>query len=109
MRVTTQEPMPNGSGAAAILAAGAGCFLLAIIAIAADRMTALARWMSFYKPTGPLSGVTTVAALAWLGMWVVLHWRWRNRTLNIRTVAAAALVMPALGLLLLFPPVADLF
>lgn len=108
MRVTTEEPMPNGPGAAAILAAGAGCFLLAIIAIAADRMPGLARWVSFYKPTGPLSGVTTVALLAWLGVWGVLHWKWRNRNLKMRTVAAA-LVLLALALLLMFPPVADLF
>ncbi|MFP5236957.1 MAG: hypothetical protein ACLGSD_13730 [Acidobacteriota bacterium] len=101
--------LPNGSGAAAIVAAGAGCSLLAVLAIVTDRVPALGRWMSFYKPTGPLSGVTTVAVLAWLGVWLVLDLKWRERALNLRPVAVAALVLLGLGLLLTFPPVADLF
>lgn len=101
--------VPNGSGAAAILAAGAGCFLLAVVAIATDRVAALGHWMSFYRPTGPLSGVTTVAVLAWLAMWIVLDVMWRRRALNLRPVAIAAVVLLVLGLLLTFPPIGDLF
>ena len=32
---------PNGSGAAAILAAGIGCFMVAIFAIAADKVASI--------------------------------------------------------------------
>lgn len=101
--------LPNGPGAAAILAAGAGCFLLSILAIATDRFAALGRWMSFYRPTGPLSGVTTIAVLAWLAIWIVLNIKWRDRTVNMRFVAIASAVLVGLGLLLTFPPIADLF
>ncbi|HET9098758.1 MAG TPA: hypothetical protein VFN62_00075 [Acidobacteriaceae bacterium] len=101
--------LPTGSGAAAILAAGAGCFLLAVISIATDRIPALGRWMSFYRPTGPLSGVTTLAILAWLAIWIVLDRKWCHRNLNMRPVVIAAIVLLGLGLLLTFPPVADLF
>ena len=49
----------NGSGAAAILAAGIGCFALAVLACAGDKLADVKNSLIFYKPTGPLSGVTT--------------------------------------------------
>lgn len=101
--------IPNGSGSAAILAAGAGAFLLAVFAIAADRIGWFRSLMVFYRPTGPLSGVTTSAIVVWLGMWAVLDWRWRKRNVALRPIAAAALILLGLGLLLTFPPLADLF
>jgi hypothetical protein len=100
--------LTNGSGAAAILAAGIGAFALGVLAILADQMTSLKNTMIFYKPTGPLSGVTTTAILIWLVAWGILEWRWRNRTIAIRRTNAIALVLLCLGLLLTFPPFADL-
>jgi hypothetical protein len=61
--------MTNGSGAAAILSAGVGAFALAVLAIAADKSAQIARSLIFYKPTGPLPGVTTAAILIWLFTW----------------------------------------
>ena len=72
--------IPNGSGAAALLAAGIGSFALAVLALAADKLVAIKRVLNFYPPTGPLSGVTTTAILVWLLAWGILGWRWRNRT-----------------------------
>ena len=62
---------PNGSGAAAVLAASIGSLALAVIAIAADRISGFAKAMIFYAPTGPLSGVTTSAIAVWLAVWAV--------------------------------------
>lgn len=101
--------LPNGSGAAALLAAGIGALALAVFAIAGDRIPAFGKLMIFYKPTGPLSGVTTCAILVWLVAWVILDLRWKQRNVALRRVAAAALVLLFLGLLLTFPPLADLF
>ena len=75
--------LPNGSGAAAILAAGIGSFMLALLAIAADNSASLKSLLNFYKPSGPLSGVTTTAVLVWLIVWGILDWRWRNRTFRL--------------------------
>ena len=58
--------LTNGSGAAAILSAGVGAFALAVLAIAGDKSAHIAGSLIFYKPTGPLSGVTTTAILIWL-------------------------------------------
>jgi hypothetical protein len=101
--------LPNGSGAAAILSAGIACFALAVLAIAADKSGALKSSLAFHKPTGPLSGVTTVALLIWLVAWVILEVRWRRKTVALSRVAILALVLLVLGFLLTFPPIADLF
>lgn len=101
--------VPNGSGAAALLAAGIGAFALAILAIAGDHVAGFGHLMIFYRPTGPLSGVTTTAIGVWLAAWGLLEWRWRKRSVALGKIAAVALMLLVLGLLLTFPPLADLF
>ncbi len=105
---TGTTSLSNGAGAAAVLAAGFGSFALGLIATLADKSAGIKSAMIFSKPTGPLSGVTTSAIVVWLIAWVLLHVRWHNRTVNLGRVGAAALVLLALGLLLTFPPFADL-
>lgn len=101
--------MQNGAGAAAVLAAGVGCFSVAFFALIADKATGFKSEMIFYRPTGPLSGVTTLAIVVWLIVWVTLHLRWRNRSIPVAWTNAAAFVLLVLGLLLTFPPIADVF
>ncbi len=103
-----QATLPNGPGAAAVLSAGIGSFALSILAIVADKLPAIKSLLAFYKPTGPLSGVTTVAVLVWLAVWLILDRRWRARTVALGLVSAAALALLVLSLLLTFPPLADL-
>lgn len=101
--------LTNGPGAAAILAAGIGSFSLAALAIAADKVASLKSALIFYKPTGDLSGVTTVAIVIWLVAWGGLEMRWRKRTVALGLVSWLALGMLVLSILLTFPPIADLF
>ena len=101
--------LPNGSGAAAILSAGIGCFSLAFLALLGDKLLALKAPLTFYKPTGPLSGVSTVAILIWLLTWVIFDARWRRKTIALARVSVVAMVLLILGFLLSFPPIADLF
>ena len=103
------QEIPSGSGGAALVSAGIGSFALAVLAIVADRSRGFQNWMKFSKPTGPLSGVTTTAIVVWLLCWLVLELRWRNRTVRMKPVALVAFALLALGFLLTFPPVADLF
>ena len=105
----TSTVRPNGSGAAAILSAGIGSFAVAILAIVADQSVALKSLFTFYKPTGPLSGVTTIAILMWLLAWSILEWRWRKRTVALQPIIVTAFVLLGLTLVLTFPPVAELF
>ena len=101
-------PLTNGPGAAAVLAAGIGATALGLFAVLGDTWPAFKKLMIFYKPTGPLSGVTTLAIIAWLLAWAVLEWRWKGKTVAMGRVATVALVLLVVGLLLTFPPFADL-
>jgi len=101
-------PLTNGSGTAAIFSSGVGCFVLAVLAILGDKSALVKGGLAFYKPTGPLSGVTTVAILVWLFTWGILDWRWRKKTVAARRISAMAVALLALSLILTFPPVADL-
>jgi hypothetical protein len=105
---TGTPAIPNGSGAAAILAAGMGAFALAVLAVVGDKCAQLKPILSFYRPTGPLSGVTTVAIVLWLVTWAFLELRWRSNTVAMARVNAIAFVLLVLSLLLTFPPIADL-
>ena len=107
--MTMREEMTNGSGAAAILAAGVGALALGVLAVVGDQSAVVKSWMIFYKPTGPLSGVTTMAIVIWLGCWAVLDWRLRRRSVAVGRICLVAALLLGLGVLLTFPPVGDLF
>jgi len=100
--------IPNGSGAAAMLAAAIGSLVLAVIALAGDKSVPIKNSLNFYKPTGPLSGVTTVAVVVWFLVWGLLEWRWGRRTVAMSRINRVSLAMLALSILLTFPPIVDL-
>ena len=89
------EHLPNGPAGAAILSAGAACSVLGILAVVADASKPLARLLTFYIPTGPLSGVSSMAILFWLVTWGILARRWRTKTVAIAKVNVTALLLLA--------------
>jgi hypothetical protein len=91
-----------------MLAAAIGSFLLAILAVAGDKSLPIKNSLNFYKPTGPLSGVTTVAIVAWLVAWGFLEWRWGKRAIDIGKINWISLALLVLSILLTFPPIVDL-
>ena len=105
---TGPDAVPNGSGAAAILAAGVGCFAIGLFALAGDASRAVARFFTFYPPTGPLSGVTSSAIVVWLVTWYALSRAWNKRALDMNKVNLVAFVLLMFSLLLTFPPFMDL-
>jgi hypothetical protein len=106
---TETSALKSGSGAAALLAAAVACFALAVLAILSDKSDSIRSSLIFYKPTGPLSGVTTCAILIWFVTWILLEWRWRERMVAVERIVAVAFALLALSLILTFPPVGDLF
>jgi hypothetical protein len=103
-----EDQLPTGPAAAAVLSAGIGCCALGILAVIGDGSTAAAHWFTFYLPTGPLSGVTTMAILVWLVSWLILARRWQSKMVSIARINTVAFVLLGLSLLLTFPPLADL-
>jgi hypothetical protein len=106
---TDSSVSPNGSGAAAILSAGIGSFAVALTSIAADKSVWLKNLFSIYKPTGALSGETTLVLFVWLVVWAILEWRWRRQSVVLSRINTIAFVLLGLGLLLTFPPIAEIF
>lgn len=107
----SQDPagkIPNGPGAAAILAAGIGCAAVGILALLGDASEGVGDFLNFYNPVGTLSGVTTVSIIIWLAAWFVLGGLWRRKTVAIARVNLAAFALLLVGLLLTFPPFMDL-
>ena len=101
------ESLPNGPGAAAILAAGIGSLALGILAFAGDAVHFLGRLLSFWPPSGALSGVTTLAIVVWLAAWYLLGRRWAAREVAIGWINLASFAMLVVALLLTFPPFMD--
>lgn len=101
--------VPSGPGAAAVLAAGIGCFAMGAVAVLADKLPALARVLNIYRPTGSLSGVSTAAIVVWVTAWAVLHHYWQRRNVELGRINGIAFVLLACGVLLTIPPIGDLF
>jgi hypothetical protein len=102
------DQLTNGPGAAAILAAGIGCFVLGVLALANDAFSAIQSVFVIWPPSGPLSGVTTAAIAVWLVSWFFLSRLWSGRDVNLSWVNLVAFAMLIGGLLLTFPPFMDL-
>ena len=100
--------LPNGPACAAIVAAGAGCCMMGVLAVTGDASKRVAGMLNFYAPAGPLSGVSTMAVVGWLVVWIVLARMWRGKSVAMRRVNVVAFLLLAAGLLLTFPPVGDL-
>jgi hypothetical protein len=107
-QATNGARVSSGAGAAALLSCGLGVFSLAVLAIIGDHSAAFKKMLTFYIPTGPLSGVATLAVAVWLLSWFGLDSFWK-RSDSKGWAITAGLVLLTLGFLLMIPPVADLF
>jgi hypothetical protein len=81
---------------------------LSTLAIVGDRSPGFKKVMTFYTPTGPLSGVTTTAIAVWLVSWLVLDAVMKRREVG-RFWVFAGVILLAISFVLMFPPIGDLF
>jgi len=102
------DAIPNGSGGAAILAAGIGCAAMGILAFAGDAWDGIGKALNWYNPSGTLSGVTSLAIVIWLGSWFALDRLWREKTVAMVRINVWSFAFLAMGFLLTFPPFMDL-
>lgn len=105
----SRQTTPNGSAVAAVFSAGIGSFALAVITTVADHSAVFKLFLTFSKPVGPLSGVTTVSVILWLAAWILLDLLWKRRELPLAKIGWSALALFTVSLLLTFPPFGDLF
>jgi len=102
-------PKANGPAAAAILAAGIGCFALGLLVIASEAVPAFKNALSLYAPVGPLSGKTIAQVAIYFVAWAGLAYAWRGRSIAFGKVYTATLILVALGLVGTFPLVYEAF
>lgn len=103
---------PDGPGAAAMLAAGIGIFVLGLLTVLSEVSVPIhdsLESLDFGRGVGPLAGKTTLAALAWAVSWIVLAVAWRAREVGIRGAFTVALILGVLGAIGTFPPFFMLF
>jgi hypothetical protein len=100
---------PNGPVAAALLAGGIGAAVTGLMTALAEASTAIRASLNWYNPAGPLSGKTGVGVIAFFVAWLLLHMAMRGKNVNFSRATTVAFILLAIGLILTFPPVFELF
>jgi fluoride ion exporter CrcB/FEX len=97
------EDKPEGPVSAAIIAGGIGAFALGLLTTLAEANETIKGWLELKASVGPLSGKTTLAVLAWLVAWGILHGVLRSIRHETRRAFTIALILIALGVIGTFP------
>jgi hypothetical protein len=100
---------PNGPAMAAILAASFGVFSLGLLTTLSEAAVGVHDWLIFQQRVGPLSGKTTVAGVAWLVSWGILHLVWQKRDVPFVAVIALRTLLLVIGNLLMVPTIFQQF
>ena len=106
---------PTGIAAAAVLSAAMGLLALAASHLAAEYSEAAKNWVHAWgkawmpgaQGIGPYSGKETLALVAWLGSWGLLHLRLRRKNVDLTKMGILFLVGIGLATTLLWPPVIE--
>jgi hypothetical protein len=93
---------------AAVLAAAFGCAVLGVLTFFTENSPRMAKLMTFIKPVGNLSGVTTLTLFVWIISWILLHRSWKTQSIKFGgLVLTTTLLLILIGLLGTFPPFID--
>jgi hypothetical protein len=110
---STLERIPGGIAVAALMAAMTGMLTLAVV----NAFTAGSKafnvwvhevgklWMPGAAGIGPYSGKETLALVAWLSAWLILHFALRGKDLEISRWFIVFLVGVGIATTLIWPPV----
>ncbi len=104
-----EERMPNGPAAAAILSAGLGSAAYGLLTVGAVVSAGLKTALTWWKPTGALSGKTGLGTIIWLVSWIVVHSLWKDKDVPFTRMFVVSLILVGVGLLFTFPPVFEAF
>jgi len=103
---------PDGPGAAAMVSAGFGIFVLGLLTTLSEASTGLHDFLEDFQGgvgVGPLAGKVILASIAYFVSWAVLALVWRRRDVDIRRWFAVGLVLGILGAVGTFPTFFQLF
>ena len=103
---------PDGPAAAAMVAAGIGIFMLGLLATLAVPWTDLKDFLADFQAgqgVGPLAGKTVLAVVVWALSWGVLHFRWRDKDVDLKKMFSIGVFLGILGAVGTFPPFFERF
>lgn len=100
---------PEGPVAAAMLAGGIGALALGLATTLAEASVGVHDALDLTEAVGPLSGKTSVAVIAWLVAWLVLHVAYRKRRVDLGPIFTITLALVALGVVGTLPTFFQLF
>src|SRR5512133_1959161 len=92
---------PNGPVAAALLAGGIGSAVLGLVTLIneANATSGFSKSLVWVKSVGGLSGKSSYAIIAFLLAWIVLHFAWKGKDIEFKTISVIAFILLAIGLL----------
>ena len=97
---------PDGPGAAMMISAGLGIFVLGFLTVLAEASTSAKTWLQKWEwgvGVGPLAGKTNIAALVYIVSLIVLWVAWRAKNVNLKTAFYTGLALGILGAIATFP------
>lgn len=97
---------PDGPGAAMMISAGIGIFVLGFLTVLAEASTGTKTWLQKWQwgvGVGPLAGKTTLAGLAYVISLIVLWVIWRAKNVNLKTAFYIGIALGILGAIGTFP------
>jgi hypothetical protein len=99
----------DGPAAAAMLAAGIGSLVLAVLVVVAEAKESFKESLAYSDRVGPLSGKTIWAVVAFAVSWLVLGIVLRRRDVDLGKVAIITSVLLGLALIGTFSPFFEMF
>lgn len=110
---STRARVPGGIAVAALMAGMLGLLTLAVVNVFTAGSKAFNAWVhgigKLWMPgaegIGPYSGKETLALVAWIGGWVVLHLALRKKDVEVSRWVIVFLVGVGIATTLVWPPV----
>ena len=97
---------PDGPGAAMMISAGIGIFVLGFLTVLAEASVDAKAWLMKWEwgvGVGPLAGKTTIAALSYFVSLIVLWVVWRAKDVNLKAAFYVGLALGVLGAIGTYP------
>jgi fluoride ion exporter CrcB/FEX len=91
---------PDGPGAAMMISAGIGIFVLGFLTVLAEASTGAKTWLQTWEwgvGVGPLAGKTTIATLSYFVSLIVLWVLWRDKNVDLKKAFYIGLALGVLG------------
>jgi hypothetical protein len=98
-----------GAASAAFVASGIGCLVIGLLTTLAEVSEGLKTALNWWNPAGPLTGKTGLGVIVWAVSWFVLHRLWKDQERDFGRAFTLTLILLAIGFVLTFPPVFELF